>query len=141
MKTIVVGTDGSGPARAAVEAAAELATDQDATLHLVIAYRIPAVGAGVDMIPVMPSNAEIHASAATDIEAQAAPIRARGIKTEVHVCDGAPAQVLCDVATTVGADLIVVGNRHVQGKGRLLGSVATKVAHHAPCSVLIAKTS
>jgi nucleotide-binding universal stress UspA family protein len=44
------------------------------------------------------------------------------------------------VATDIGADLIVVGNRRVQGIGRLLGSVATDVAQHAPCDVYIVKT-
>ena len=44
------------------------------------------------------------------------------------------------VAKEIGADLIVVGNRRVQGIGRVLGSVATDVAHHAPCDVYIVKT-
>jgi nucleotide-binding universal stress UspA family protein len=35
----------------------------------------------------------------------------------------------------------VVGNRNMKGKARLLGSVASKVAHHAPCHVLIAHST
>ncbi len=53
---------------------------------------------------------------------------------------GKPADALVHVAKEIGADLIVVGNRRVQGISRLLGSVATDVAHHAPCDVYIVKT-
>ena len=34
----------------------------------------------------------------------------------------------------------MVGNRRMQGLGRVLGSVANSVAHNAPCDVYIAKT-
>ncbi len=40
------------------------------------------------------------------------------------------------------SDLIVVGNRGMTGAKRfLLGSVPNKVSHHAPCSVLIVRTT
>ena len=40
------------------------------------------------------------------------------------------------------ADLIVVGNKGMTGAKRfLLGSVPNKVSHHAPCSVLIIRTT
>jgi nucleotide-binding universal stress UspA family protein len=43
-------------------------------------------------------------------------------------------------ADKIGADLIVLGSRGKKGVERfLLGSVATKVAAHAPCSVLIVR--
>jgi nucleotide-binding universal stress UspA family protein len=46
------------------------------------------------------------------------------------------------VAETEGADLIVVGNKGMTGARRfLLGNVPNKVSHHAPCSVLIVRTS
>ena len=40
-----------------------------------------------------------------------------------------------------GAQMIVVGNVGMKGLGRVLGSVASSVAHNAPCDVLIVKTS
>ena len=41
-----------------------------------------------------------------------------------------------------GADLIVVGNKGMTGARRfLLGSVPNKISHHAPCSVLIIRTT
>jgi nucleotide-binding universal stress UspA family protein len=54
---------------------------------------------------------------------------------------GEPADALLAVAEEVGADLIVIGNRGISGVRRyLLGAVADRVAHHAPCSVQIVHT-
>ncbi|WP_281445477.1 universal stress protein, partial [Paenarthrobacter nicotinovorans] len=47
---------------------------------------------------------------------------------------------LVNEAEMQDARLIVVGNRRMQGLGRVLGSVANTVAHTAPCDVYIAKT-
>jgi nucleotide-binding universal stress UspA family protein len=55
---------------------------------------------------------------------------------------GNPAEVLLSVAAEQDADLIVVGNRGMQGAARfLLGSVPNRIAHHANCSVLIVQTT
>ena len=52
-----------------------------------------------------------------------------------------PTRIL-DVAEEQGADLIVVGNKGMTGAKRfLLGSVPNKVSHHAPCSVMIIRTT
>ena len=51
---------------------------------------------------------------------------------------GDAADVLLAVAEEVNADLLVIGNRGLTGVRRyLLGGVADRVAHHAPCSVHI----
>ena len=54
---------------------------------------------------------------------------------------GKPTEVLIGEAERLGASLIVVGNRRMQGLGRVLGSVANSVAHNAPCDVYIVKTT
>jgi nucleotide-binding universal stress UspA family protein len=42
----------------------------------------------------------------------------------------------------VNADLLVIGNRGMHGARRfLLGSVSSRCAHHADCSVLIVQTT
>jgi nucleotide-binding universal stress UspA family protein len=56
------------------------------------------------------------------------------------VLQGTPAAALVDEANRLDASLIVVGNRGVQGVARVLGSVASGVAAHAPCDVYIVKT-
>jgi nucleotide-binding universal stress UspA family protein len=58
----------------------------------------------------------------------------------MHVACGSPADVLTELASKVGADLIVVGSKGMQGSRRLIGSIPNSVAHEAMCSVLIAKT-
>jgi nucleotide-binding universal stress UspA family protein len=63
------------------------------------------------------------------------------VERTVVALEGDPANVLLARARELGADLIVVGNVRVQGAGRLLGSVAEKVLHHAPCDVLVVKTT
>jgi nucleotide-binding universal stress UspA family protein len=72
----------------------------------------------------------------------AAESQAAGVATETYARQGDPADAILDVAEERGADLIVVGNKGMTGAKRfLLGSVPNKVSHHAPCSVLIIRTS
>ena len=55
---------------------------------------------------------------------------------------GDAADAILDVAEEQGSDLIVVGNKGMSGAKRfLLGSVPNKVSHHAPCSVMIIRTT
>jgi len=137
VKNIVVGVDGSDSAHRAAEVAAQLATAVGADLHIVTAVD-ERVSAATDlpegMTPMSPGER------AEAIARQVA--ESLSFTGNVHSSPepGKPADALVKVAKRVGADLIVVGNRRVQGPGRLLGSVATDVAHHAPCDVYIAKT-
>ena len=56
--------------------------------------------------------------------------------------EGDPADAILDVAEERDAGLIVVGNKGMTGAKRfLLGSVPNKVSHHAPCSVMIIRTT
>jgi len=64
-----------------------------------------------------------------------------GLDIELHAKSGAPAAVIVAHAEEVGADLIVVGSKGMQGARRIIGSVPNSVAHSARCHVLIAKTS
>jgi nucleotide-binding universal stress UspA family protein len=69
-------------------------------------------------------------------------LRERGISVETHAREGDPADAILDVAEEEDADLIVVGNKGMTGAKRfLLGSVPNKVSHHAPCSVMIIRTT
>ena len=53
---------------------------------------------------------------------------------------GKPQEALVEEAARSGARLLVVGNVGMKGLGRVLGSVASSVAHNAPCDVFIVKT-
>jgi nucleotide-binding universal stress UspA family protein len=55
--------------------------------------------------------------------------------------DALPGQVICEMATEWGADLIVMGYRHEwELKKLVLGSVCNYVARHAPCSVFVVRS-
>ena len=61
---------------------------------------------------------------------------------ETFARQGDAADAILDIAEEQRSDLIVVGNRGMTGAKRfLLGSVPNKVSHHAPCSVLIVRTT
>jgi nucleotide-binding universal stress UspA family protein len=69
-------------------------------------------------------------------------VRGAGVNVETFAREGDPADAILDVAEERDADLIVVGNKGMSGAKRfLLGSVPNKVSHHAPCSVLIVRTT
>jgi nucleotide-binding universal stress UspA family protein len=82
----------------------------------------------------------MSASAEQVAEQQAATFRAQGVDATSAAIDQKPADALIAEAERLEAELIVVGNRRMQGVSRLLGSVANEVAHNAPCDVLVVKT-
>jgi nucleotide-binding universal stress UspA family protein len=148
-QTIVVGTDGSETATSAVQKAVELAALCGGTLHLVHAHKLVSTGqmahaavAGAPTFDVEGVNRGIEEES-RQIGAHAASQAERaGVQCETHLVPGDAADSLIDVATTVGADLIVVGNRGMTGARRFfLGSVPNKVAHHCPCNLLIIDTT
>ena len=138
MSTYVVGIDGSETAAKAAARAGALAKATGATVHVVSAF------AGHRSATVQVGSDEFDVSDATTAEQvanqQAATFRAMGIDATYAAVEGKPASVILGEAQRVGADVIVVGNRRMQGMSRVLGAVASEVAHHAPCDVLIVKT-
>jgi nucleotide-binding universal stress UspA family protein len=142
-EAIVVGTDGSETAKDAVREAIRLAKAFDAELHVVSAYK-PLRGAHVSGAPAGAAkvwqplpDSRVEAI----LQEAAAAVRLRDIPVKTHTSEEEPADALLSVASEVGANLIVVGNRGMQGARRVLGSVPNKVAHHASCNVLIVATS
>ena len=135
---IVVGVDGSESARHAAEAAARLAAGTGSALHVVTAYdveRREEIGVGGDRWVVSSGD---DAKKVADSVAASLATSVTTLTTASAL--GKPHEVLVDVATRLGASMIVVGNRRMRGPGRLLGSVANSVAHSAPCDVYIVKT-
>ena len=144
--SIVVGTDGSDTAREAVRQAIELARRHGARLEIVSAYeavpaarrRAEAQHAPEDPQWLVTRREEVGAT----LRDAAAQAEAAGVAAAVHASQGDPADAILDVAEEQGAELIVVGNKGLTGAKRfLLGSVPNRVSHHAPCSVLIIRTS
>ena len=123
-KTIVVGTDGSNTAEKAIEEASELASAVGASVHIVRAV----AGPGGD-----PEG---------ELERAAETVKNAGVEAETHIVRDDASEALIAAAEEHNADLILIGNKGMAGARRfLLGSVPNDVAHHAPCSVPIARTS
>ena len=94
----------------------------------------------------MPEDMEWMVNPREDVDATlkaaAEQIEKAGVEVQTFAREGDPADAILDVAEERKADLIVVGNKGMTGAKRfLLGSVPNKVSHHAPCSVLIIRTT
>jgi nucleotide-binding universal stress UspA family protein len=144
--SMVVGTDGSQTAGEAVRQAADLATRLDATVHLVSAYEPVPERRLREEREQVPGDLQWMVHAREDVretlEEAAERLADAGVKVKTHAREGDPADAILDVAEEQGADLIVVGNKGMTGAKRfLLGSVPNKVSHHAPCSVMIIRTT
>jgi len=143
---IVVGTDGSDTAAEAVRQAVELAKLSGAQLEMVSAYEPvskrqverEALDAPVDVQHEIGPREDVNLV----LDAAAAAARNEGVEVQTHPVEGEPGEAILDVAEKTDADLIVVGNKGMTGARRfLLGSVPNNVSHHAPCSVLIIRTT
>jgi nucleotide-binding universal stress UspA family protein len=130
--TIVVGAHKSQTARRAVAEAIELARTLGAQLHLVSAY--PKDGGPID-------GKDTAGRADAERSMDALVLSTGGLPITTHALPGDPAKAILSVANDVQADLIVVGNKGMKGKGRFLGSVPNDVAHQAPCAVLIVNST
>jgi nucleotide-binding universal stress UspA family protein len=139
MNAIVVGTDGSPGAEAAVQKVIELAAGSGATVHLVCAYPAPSALERIGMTA---------RQEPTDLRGVAYDVLARGerrfaeagFEVEKHAREDDPAHAIIDVAAEQKADLIAVGARGSTGLRRyMLGSVPSKLSHHSPSSLLIVR--
>jgi nucleotide-binding universal stress UspA family protein len=143
---IVVGTDGSQTAQEAVRQAVALARQLGARVEIVSAYE-PVSGARLrEEAQQVPPDLQWMINPREDVDAtlrEAAEVAdAAGVENEIYARQGDPADAILDVAEERSADLVVIGNKGMTGAKRfLLGSVPNKVSHHAPCSVLIIRTS
>lgn len=114
---VLIATDGSETAARAVRAGADMARASSAEIILLT------VG-----------DVSVAERAAQDIS--------EGLTVTPIGVEGDPADQILEVAEREGVDLIVVGNKGMTGAKRfLLGSVPNAISHHAPCHVLIVKTT
>ena len=145
-QTVVVGTDGSETAGEAVREAIELAKLCGASIELVSAYEPVSGNRLREERREVPKDLEWMVNPREDVEATlkeaSEEVEGAGVKVETFAREGDAADAILDVAEEQNADLIVVGNKGMTGTKRfLLGSVPNKVSHHAPCSVLIIRTT
>jgi nucleotide-binding universal stress UspA family protein len=133
----VVGTDFSDGADSALAEAIERAATANANIALVHAYEdppgvVPPIDRPVDAVPSWLREAVERSSA-----------RERGVRVDVLVRRGAPWEKLVNVASDLGATLIVVGAHGARGamRGSPIGSVAMLVVANSTQSVLVVRPS
>ena len=134
---ILVPTDGSAPAAAAVEPACEIAAQFDARIHALNVVNLNDIATGSeytlpkDLIDTLESQGE------KETERVATRAREFGVETVTEVVSGFPAPELLDYATQTDIDLIAMGTTGRTGLNRfLMGSTTERLIRHADMPVL-----
>jgi nucleotide-binding universal stress UspA family protein len=135
---IVVAIDGSQGAARAFSTTLELARLTGATVTaLTIEGPLPAYAATIGEVDEVKRQKDSFFAAVAD-EARDEAERA-GVAIDVCVRAGHAAELITSFAEEHGADLVVVGHKGHFLQDYVLGSTADRVAHHAPCPVMIVK--
>jgi nucleotide-binding universal stress UspA family protein len=132
-ETYIAAYDGSPASRAAVQFAVELAGVQDAEVSAVHVYpRVTHTGLRGGVF-----DTDLQSSLQESGRAIMEGLDVDGVDHRVLAL-GSPAQALHELAEQEGAALLVVGSTHHGQVGRVVvGSVASKLLHGAPCPVLV----
>ncbi|GAB7095591.1 universal stress protein [Halolamina litorea] len=132
---ILVPTDGSPAATAAIDHAISLAKTYDATVHalyVVDASAFSSIEAGSELVIDALEEEGQHA-----VEEITAAAEAAGIDVVTHVVSGTAYRRILDYVDDEGIDLIVMGTHGRSGVERfLLGSVTERVVRTADVPVL-----
>jgi nucleotide-binding universal stress UspA family protein len=138
MKNILIATDGSDPAAQALDVAIDIARQTGSALH-VLAVRPPLpvgrAGSGPAMLEI-----EERDGASRIAEAAAEHAREAGLTATPHTGHGDVVDVIADAATSLEADLLVVGSRGLGSlSGAVLGSVSHALVRRSPVPVTIVR--
>jgi nucleotide-binding universal stress UspA family protein len=134
MKRILIAYDGSESAERALDEAARLANGSDVTV-VSVAELLPQFGRAAAML--LP---EEDAERKAELEQAKEKLAKLGVDAKTVERRGDPAEMIIEEAKQEKADLIVVGTRGLStAKGWMLGSVSSRVMHHAPCNVLVVR--
>jgi len=134
ISTVVVALDGSDASERTLPVLREL-TGSDGVRVEIVHVRERLVGR-----PAGPLH--VNEEELTDrVKAQADELAKAGYDTHVHIeptVGTQPAHIIAEHAKKCGADLIITATRgHGPVAGLLLGSVATRLLHVAPCPVVV----
>jgi nucleotide-binding universal stress UspA family protein len=145
IKHILVATDFSDDAKAAVEAAIDFTKVFSAKLQLLHAYHVdvPAVygGFGGDFVVPQDILEPIRQAAQASMEDLIKEVAAKGVAVEGKVVMEHAARAILEEAERLPADLLVTGTRGLTGlKHVVLGSTAERMVRLAPCPVLTIKS-
>ncbi|MEA2251885.1 MAG: hypothetical protein QOG70_2127 [Solirubrobacteraceae bacterium] len=135
---VLVPVDGSDGAGKALDCALSLCSALDARLTaLAVEGKLPAYAASLGEVDEVKREKDEFFTAVLTRAQEAA--RERGVAIRTELVPGHAAEVITHYAAAHGHDLIVIGHRgHFLGDV-LLGSTADRVAHHAPCPVMVVR--
>ncbi|KAA9299268.1 universal stress protein [Aerococcus sanguinicola] len=139
IKRILAPVDGSTPAKAALEAAVDLAEHHGA--DLVILNVIDDFGAYTDASDYTKLSDILYDKNRVKLEEDEAYVKSLGFdRAEIELLRGEAKDEIVSYAEAHAIDLIVVGST---GKGSirraLLGSVSSYIVRHAHCDVLVVR--
>jgi nucleotide-binding universal stress UspA family protein len=135
MKRVVVGTDGSVKAHAALQWAIDYARTHDGIVCVVNVWEFPYISSEAATMA-SPSRDVFEESAHAIVDEALAQVDTHGVTIERVIREGQPARALLDEAKK--GDILVVGSRgHGGFAGLLLGSVATQCARHPEVPTVI----
>jgi nucleotide-binding universal stress UspA family protein len=137
IRSILVPTDFSPHADAALERAAQLARRLSARVYLLHAYYL-----GTEAGYPLPAQLidQARAQAREQLERAAKALAETGVSCESHTSPLVTVSAILEQARALPADLIVMGTRGLSGlKHVLLGSVAERTVRLAPCPVMTVK--
>jgi nucleotide-binding universal stress UspA family protein len=134
---VLVPTDGSDAAEAAVNHAVAVAEACGAAVRVLSVVDTRALAAQSELAPsdVMLESLEERSEHAVNEVAERC--EAAGLSVETAIARGAPSRAVCEDAAENNADLVVMGTRGRSGLDRvLLGSVTERTVRHAPVPVM-----
>lgn len=139
-RRVVAAVDGSDQSVHAAQYAVDLARVTGGSVILATVVRPPEGWWGLEGSPPTPEAlaAAVAAGRREVLDSVVQRIDAGGVELTTVEELGDPASTLISLCEREGADLVVVGRRGAGLVERMmLGSVADRLAHHAPCPVLI----
>lgn len=135
--TILLATDGSDDAAAALEHAIEIARSTGATLHAisVVETRTAYDNAIIDPEEV---RENLRADASDAVERAQSAASEAGVECHTTVAEGPPPERILDAIDEIGADAVVVGATGRSGFKRLvLGGTAERLLEAASVPVIV----
>ncbi|MDH4118201.1 MAG: universal stress protein [Acidimicrobiia bacterium] len=136
---VLAAVDGSAQSVSAAQTAVEIAKAADGRVTLITVVRPPEGWWGLEGAPPTPeAMAEAMAAGRRELNEVVTGLDAGGLEIETAEEFGDPASTIVAFAEEHAVDLVVVGRRGAGLVERMmLGSVADRLAHHAPCPVMI----
>jgi nucleotide-binding universal stress UspA family protein len=136
MKTILIATDGSAGARAAVDEGLDFAEETDADVLFVAIRQPPTPVVGDPYWRQALSNELARLRPA--LQEAVAEAESRGIHADYDLLEGDPGERILELARSRDVDLIVIGSRGLGAVSSvILGSVSKRVLHDADRPVLV----